>query len=150
MNAIPREVVQRILLSCDFGAWCCARFVCSTWAKICAENNWKTDEFAQYKFRNMTSIDYLLGRSCSAYYDPYLPNGLRHGLTYKYFDESEIIFKMELWVYGEKMLTVKYNYSTHLAYDLDFTIDNTRAMFMLGLVKPIVIILGNKFRRIEL
>lgn len=72
MDTIPREVVSIILFVCDFDSWRRARFVCHAWAKICAENDWKINEFVKYREKP------------EDVYGQYLPNGIAHGVQYTY------------------------------------------------------------------
>lgn len=151
MDTIPQEVVQKILLFCDFGAWCCARFVCRMWAKICAECDWKTDEFTQYKCECIRFGEIYVNPKYPNYYNSYLPNGIKHGMSYDYLHNSENIFAMSLWVHGKELLSVGYNRVTHLSEVLDyFTTDDMKISFGFHMGTPATIISGKKYRIIKL
>lgn len=106
---LPPEIVEKILLSFDFDAWRRARFVCHEWAKICAKNAQKIDEFVQYGFKDKHFKETMWWHNPLNHYIPYLPNGIKHGMSYEYFNGSESIRKMNLWIYGRSILKIRYN-----------------------------------------
>lgn len=123
---LPRELIERILCTFDFDAWRCARFVCRVWAKICAECDWKTDEFVQYRFRDKNKVEILLAQKTSNYYEPYLPNDIKHGMSYHYYNDSENIYKMNLWIYGKCTLEISYAYTNQDLNSLFCVMDNMK------------------------
>lgn len=121
MNNLPRELIERILLFCNFDAWRRARFVCRMWAQICAECDWKTDEFVRYKCEDLTLYELSIDWKCSNRYTAYLPNGVKHGLSYYYFHKSEEILNMKLWVYGKEVLNTEYAFHHNPLVELTYT-----------------------------
>lgn len=123
-NSLPDELVEQILLACGFHAWCNARFVCHLWEKICAKHDQKINEFVRYRFKDKNFLDNLLGYKTSNYYIPYLPNSIEHGISYEYFPDSEIIRKMNSWVYGKRIFEISYSYHTSTFNGLCYEIDD--------------------------
>lgn len=150
MNDLPRELIERILCTCDFNAWCRARFVCHTWAKICTEYDWKTDEFTQYKFRDKNSTEIFLAQNSSNHYEPCLPNGIKHGMSYHYYNDSENIYKMNLWIYGKSILELSYTYLDQQITNLSCVMNDIVLRIVYCDRYYLIIISGNgKYQKLE-
>lgn len=114
MNELLLELLKRIFSSIHkHEEWCCVMLVCKKWKQICADLDWKTSEFAQYR---------LAYKNSTIHYGSFLPNGIEHGLSYRYYHDSEIINEMRLWKYGKNILNVDYDYYTTKFSNLSYRI----------------------------